>query len=298
MNSQTAEQLGYHIVRHFFTVVAVTIMAMAVFACADHGQFVDLKADVTVKQPAFSSGAGPRVFIDAAHANFHTATGRYEPLANLLRNDGFQMLENKAILSDTSLHEMDILVIANADFKADGTSFTAEEIAAVKNYVLQGGALMLIADHTPFPAAILNLAEAFAIHFFDVYADDGGAGIFTHDNGGLTNDPLLNGIDQIRTFGGSAFRIDTQPYRPLLQFGPQWSMQRMEATGLSEKSPAEGLLQGAVMQVGKGKVAVFGEAAMFSAQRYGRWKKRMGFHAPDAKDNRQFILNLFHYLAL
>lgn len=298
MNNQKARQLAHAIVKQFFTAVAVTTIAIALFGCADQGQYVDLKADVKVKKPAFSSTTSPRVFIDAAHANFHTATGRYEPLANLLRNDGFQILENKDILSDASLKEMDILVIANADFKADGTSFTAEEIAAVKNYVYQGGALMLIADHTPFPGAILKLAQAFAVHFFDVYTDDGGSGIFTHDNGGLTNDPLLNDIDQIRTFGGSAFRIDTQPYRPLLQFGPQWSMQRMEATGLSEKSPAEGLLQGAVMQVGRGKVAVFGEAAMFSAQRYGRWKKRMGFHAGGANDNRQFILNLFHYLAL
>lgn len=280
-----------------FLRLTVACIAILICACADRGQFVDLKADVSVRKPAFSAGAAPRVYIDAAHANFHTATGRYEPLANLLRNDGFTVLENQDVLSDASLKEMDIFVIANADFKADGTSFSSDEIVALKNYVLQGGSLLLIADHTPFPAAIIDLAHAFSIHFFNVFADDGESGLFTRQNGGLTNDALLTGIDQIRTFGGSAFRIDTSSYRPLLKLGAPWTMQVMESSGLSEKESAEGLLQGAVLEVGKGKVAVFGEAAMFSAQRYGKWQKRMGFHARGAADNKHFILNVFHFLA-
>ncbi|MBI3470619.1 MAG: hypothetical protein HY013_04620 [Candidatus Solibacter usitatus] len=35
-------------------------------------------------------------------------------------------------------------------------------------------------------------------------------------------------------------------------------------------APAKGYLQGAVLPFGKGRVAVFGEAAMFSAQLSGR----------------------------
>ena len=265
-------------------------------ACADPTQSVDLTANVKVRRPTFSSEQSPLIVIDAAHANFHTASGRYQPLANLLLNDGYTIEENHELLSDTSFIATDVFVIANADFKASGISFRPNEIIALKNYVLEGGSLLLIADHTPFPAAIEELASAFSIQFFDVYADDG-QGIFSKKNGGLSSDPLLDGIDQVRTFGGSAFKIDTNASRPLLLLGPEWMMQTMEANGLSEKKSANGLLQGAVLPYGKGKVAVFGEAAMFSAQTYGRWKKRMGFHARGAEDNKQFILNLFHYLA-
>jgi len=74
-------------------------------------------------------------------------------------------------------------------------------------------------------------------------------------------------------------------------------MQRMDTNGLSAKETAKGLFQGAVMNFGEGKIAVFGEAAMFSAQRYGRGKTRMGFHAKGAEDNQKFILNVFRWLA-
>lgn len=264
--------------------------------CVDHGQYVDMEADVSVDKPEYPSGLGPNVAIDAAHANFHTANGRYEPLANLLRNDGFNIEENHAKLTDSSFTSANIFVIANADLDNNGVSFTAEEVNTLHRFVTNGGSLLLIADHTPFPAAILELAQAFSIQFFDVFADDGAAGLFTRKNGGLTDDTLLYGIDKIRTFSGSAFRIERSDYRPLLVMHDQWMMQRMEANGLSEKEPAKGLLMGAVMEVGEGKIAVFGEAAMFSAQRYGRWKKRMGFHAQGAEENRQFILNVFRWL--
>lgn len=265
-------------------------------ACVDHGQYVDLKADVSVKKPAYPNGQGPKIVIDATHANFHTASGRYEPLANLLRNDGFVISENHTKLTDSSFIGTDIFVISNAGVNADGVSFTADEIGALHRYVANGGSLLLIADHTPFPAAIIPLAEAFSIQFYDVYADDGASGIFTRKIGGLTDDILLDGIDKVRTFGGSAFRINGNANRPLLIMNEQWTMQHMETNGLSAKETAKGLLQGAVMNFGEGKIAVFGEAAMFSAQRYGRGKTRMGFHASGAEDNRRFILNVFRWL--
>lgn len=52
---------------------------------------------------------------------------------------------------------------------------------------------------------------------------------------------------------------------------------------------------GAVMKYGMGKIAVFGEAAMFTAQK--RNNDAVGFNAPQALKNLQFILNLFHWLA-
>jgi hypothetical protein len=51
------------------------------------------------------------------------------------------------------------------------------------------------------------------------------------------------------------------------------------------------------MNVGKGRVAIFGEAAMFSAQLAGPQKLPMGMNAPVAKQNPQFMLNVMHWLS-
>ena len=60
---------------------------------------------------------------------------------------------------------------------------------------------------------------------------------------------------------------------------------------------ARGLLQGAVLRHGRGRVAVFGEAAMFSAQLAGQKRSPMGMNDPQARQNPQFVLNLMHWLS-
>ena len=61
--------------------------------------------------------------------------------------------------------------------------------------------------------------------------------------------------------------------------------------------PVAGWCQGAVLGVGKGRVAIFGEAAMFTAQLAGPEKKSMGMNAPEAAKNYQFLLNVMHWLS-
>ena len=80
----------------------------------------------------------------------------------------------------------------------------------------------------------------------------------------------------------------------VLEFGP-----KSESIGpgrQSEKVPIEGWCQGAVMKVGDGRVAVFGEAAMFSAQVAGPKQQPMGMNAPGAEQNHQLLLNVMHWL--
>lgn len=60
--------------------------------------------------------------------------------------------------------------------------------------------------------------------------------------------------------------------------------------------PISGWCQGAVLRFGKGRVAVFGEAAMFTAQIAGPRKIPMGMNSPMAKQNYQFLLNIMHWL--
>jgi hypothetical protein len=51
------------------------------------------------------------------------------------------------------------------------------------------------------------------------------------------------------------------------------------------------------MKVGKGRVAVFGEAGMFTAQLAGPKQTPMGMNAPEAEQNHQLVLNLLHWLS-
>lgn len=57
-----------------------------------------------------------------------------------------------------------------------------------------------------------------------------------------------------------------------------------------------GFLQGATLAREQGRVAMFGEAAMFTAQRKGAESVPMGLNAPDASQNPQFVLNVLHWL--
>jgi len=53
------------------------------------------------------------------------------------------------------------------------------------------------------------------------------------------------------------------------------------------------MVSSAVIKFGSGKVAVWGEAAMFSAQIAGEKKVKVGMNAPKAKYNYQLLLNIF-----
>ena len=60
--------------------------------------------------------------------------------------------------------------------------------------------------------------------------------------------------------------------------------------------PGAGVDQAAAFQFGKGRVAVFGEAAMFSAQLKGSTHVQMGMNNPIAGGNPRFIVNLARWL--
>lgn len=277
--------------------LAAAVFLMGAGACDGQDQAVDNRADVSVAQPRHVAGTGPRVVIDAAHANFHTAEGRYAPFAGLLRNDGYRVESGRSPFDDTSLAAVDVLVIANADGGAESPAFTASEIAAVQRFVENGGGLFLIVDHIPFPAAAQPLARAFGVTLIDNFVEDDGSGAFTRDNGGLTDDPLLVGIDRIRSFSGSSLTTDDPSARPILRIPAGWTAQTMQGSGLSAKTSAEGQLQGVVLSRGRGRVAVFSEAGMFTAQTQGRFRGAMGFNARGAEQNRLLARHIVAWLS-
>lgn len=286
----------------------VSLSAAPVFA----QQLADPDADVSVAKPAHPKGAGPLVLIDEAHNNFHTADGRFKPFADLLRNDGFRVEASKAAFTDASAARGKVMVIANAMAEGEKgelptrSAFPAADIAALKKWVEGGGALLLAADHMPNAGAAADLAQAFGFTYINGFAfhiPPKPGDFFSKADGTLKEDVVTKGLTQIETFTGSAFKFP-QGARPLLVFpkGYQVLTPRV-AWQFSPSTPqmdAEGLSQGAVMNVGRGRIAVFGEAGMFSAQSTTRDTGeilKFGFNAPEAPEDKQFILNVVRWLA-
>ncbi len=268
--------------------------------------------------PAYQNGRGPRVLIDGGHRNFHTADGRYLPFAELLRRDGYQVSGSSGAFTPETLKGTDVLVIANAlnAVNAEGDwelptppAFTRNEIVMVKKWVESGGSLFLIVDHMPFPGAAGDLARAFGVEFsngFAVYKDEKGTGTVTFTpESGLKPGPWTEGrtpeetVGSVVTFTGSAFYGGTN-VRPVLQFGEGYvsltPYSAWEFTPNTPRVPIGGWCQGAVLTQGRGRVAIFGEAAMFTAQLAGPNKTPMGMNSAGAKQNYHFLLNLMHWL--
>lgn len=296
--------------------LAILATGLTLSGAAAAQQVSDPAADLSVVRPAFT-GNGPRVVIDGGHHNFHTVDGRFAPFASVLRNDGFRVAGGASTFTAESLRDVDILVVSNAiNAVNEGywtlptpSAFTVAEIAAVKAWVEGGGSLLLIADHMPFAGAAEDLGAAFGVRFsngFVMREPATGPDLFSIAEGTLRDDSVIRGrddserIDRLRTFTGSAFSAPPAA-RPLIVLPKGYVSLEPQVAWVfddgTRRRDVEGALQGAVMTVGEGRVAVFGEAAMFTAQIAGPQKVRMGFNAPDAPRNKQFLLNVMRWLA-
>lgn len=292
------------------------VMVGAVVASAQ--QVPDTAFAPPIASLAFAAGLGPVVAIDEAHGNFHTATGRYVAFANLVRRDGFIVREAKEKFSAAALREVRVLVIANAlhPRNASGnwtlptpSAFSSDEIAAVAAWVRDGGALLLIADHMPFPGAAADLAAAFGFTFSNGFAQDAAGKsrlAFRRADASLADHAVVRGrsaaeaVSEVVAFTGSAFRVPPEATslfvlgKGFLSLEPKVAWQFPPET---PKPDVSGWSQGAVVKISRGRLAVFGEAAMFSAQIAGPEKRPMGMNDPTARQNPQFLLNVMRWLA-
>ena len=293
--------------------MAGTLIAVLSVAAAAAQQVPDTAFMPAIDKPRHESGRGPRVAIDAAHLNFHTADGGYAPFARLLRQDGYRVESSAAPFAAGVLGRMDVLVIANAMHRQSENdwaplptlpAFTEAEVAAVERWVRDGGSLLLIADHMPLAGHAESLAAAFGLRFqngFALDAKNNGLITFRRSDGSLLPGLVTDGISAVTTFTGQAFRVDPGVKAdPLLRLPAGYQLLLPEvAFRFSDKTPripAANLLQGALVYHGKGRVAAFGEAAMFSAQVTGPEKRPMGKNHPDARENARFALNVMHWL--
>ena len=260
-----------------------------------------------VANPRFTKSNAPTVAIDEGHFNFHTMGERFKPFADVLKADGCSVVAHKGRFTGKSLSAVDILVIANAiSVKGSDSAFTKDEIDVLKSWVTNGGALMLLADHQPYGEFASMLADAFGCKMSDGFVRRGDSGriVFSHDNGQLSEHAITRGLEKekpvtsVKSFTGQALKLSEQ-FTSLLSLGEGSTLRYDDGqSGEAAAKPQDvsGWSQGGVAKLGKGRIAIFGEAGMFSAQISAAHRK-MGMVAEGAEQNQQFLLNVIRWLA-
>ncbi len=278
-------------------------------------QNLDDSFKIEVANPEYLINRGPVIYLDEGHSNFHTLENRYFTFGEILKKDGYQVKSLKSKITLEKLKECQILVISNA-LHPDNISewiepikpaFSNDEINIIKQWVESGGSLFLIADHMPFPKAAEELAAAFGYEFLNCFAMDNrrrDEQIFDYNNKMLRSNPLIKGrgpsetVDTLVSFTGQAF-IPPGHAVPIIAFDNSFTLLfPKESWVFNHNTPykvAEGFVHGAYSFHGKGRAVVMGEAAMFTAQKFNNGFK-VGLNVPIAHKNKQFLLNIIHWL--
>jgi len=103
--------LSKNLARHL-SVALVILISFGMVSVAQQVADPDFKPPIA--SPAYNPGRGPVVLVDEAHHNFHTATGRSQPFAELLRRDGYRVEASAVPFTKESLKRARMHVISNA----------------------------------------------------------------------------------------------------------------------------------------------------------------------------------------
>lgn len=278
-------------------------------------QKADTEFDVSVPNPTFTKHH-PLVLFDEAHNNMHTSSGTYSPFVSLIINDGFIVKPNLQPFSNALLKDYDILVISNAKGGVHEhkykPAFKDEECLAVKEWVNQGGSLLLIADHYPMGSAAENLAQQFGVHMFNGETSDSiyfegdstfkDKLVFSRQNKLLIEHEITSGINKVVSDRGQSLSIPDSAF-VLLKLSKSsyqnlpdsiWEVGDKTYTRFNGPYSSDGNCQGLALKYGKGRVVILGEAAMITAQIFKG--ERFGMNTP-GNDNKQFALNIMRWLA-
>jgi hypothetical protein len=310
--------------------VILVSFSLVIAACSDSLQLADPDFKPQNTTESFSPDNSPVVLVDEAHHNFLTISGRYKPFEQVLSSDGFTVKSITKSFTLKRLKNTDILVVANAldhnrkDWPPPfGNALSDDEVTRVKQWVTNGGSLLLIADHTPFPKVVENLALAFGFEFSSGHVErytfrsrDGTLSkhVITDGESKSSSEvymPLLvqkfqqsvsqsNRITQVKTFGGSAFKVPGEADSLLTLGKGVVSTEPVIPFKVNSSTPrkaVDGWSQGAVLEFGKGRVAVFSEGMMFSSQLDKKTGEKYGLKSVGAEQNEQFLLNVMHWLS-
>jgi hypothetical protein len=257
--------------------VRSTLLALAALAVFPACQGPDLGYEPHVASPAFpSAGPAPVVAIDTTHRNAHRRValerggvpvpGTYLSFASLLYADGYQVqdfttpytascnpLDLASCAYGQALAAIDTLVIANAR-----EAIPAPEAAMIAGWVAAGGTLLLVADHTPFPQYVSELAGTLGLVWYDQQVP---ATPFSWAAGSLADHAITRGrgpaeaTPLVETFTGS-------PLVPAAG-GPGTAAPILQLVS----GPHAGRAMGIALSLGAGRVYASGEAGMFTNQR-------------------------------
>ncbi|HEX6791126.1 MAG TPA: hypothetical protein VF247_07440 [Candidatus Krumholzibacteria bacterium] len=308
----------------FAALLFLLIPATLLFGYAyTQSQHADIGWDIVLYGRTWTE-KGPRLAIDRAHHNAHTARGKYRPFATLVDMDGCRVTSNKKSFSAKSLENTDVLVIVNASGggkrslmginlpfagkdRREQPAFSDREIEAVRTWVEKGGSLLLIADHAPFGASSAGLAAAFGVTmhrgFTEIPDEKSDPMEFSRANGRLPNHPIVEGgdstlrVERVFTFTGQSLDgpADATVLLALPANAVEYVPPARDHDGPVEmKEEKAGPAQGLAFEYGRGRVVVLGEAAMLTAQVYKG--DHFGMNTPGC-DNQRFALNIVHWLA-
>ncbi|HEY7186492.1 MAG TPA: DUF4350 domain-containing protein [Vicinamibacterales bacterium] len=288
-------------------------------------QIADPNFNPTIRGRAYSETL-PVVVVDEAHENFHTIGGRYKPFADVLRADGYLVAAGTQAFTKASLGSAVVLVISNAvgsglnqsNVGNPPSAFTDAECDAVRDWVHDGGSLLLIADHAPFGATAATLAARFGVEMGKGYVwtvqgnkpEPTMTITYSRDNNVVGEHPITRGVSRVVTFTGQSLSVPTGG-TALLKLNTAY-----ESSGANAQSDVASFREGkptsaraitnraqaVAFEYGKGRVVMTGEAAMFSAHviRFtdpqGRTtESKMGMNVP-GNDNQQFLVNILRWL--
>lgn len=278
-------------------------------------QVPDTTFSTGIEHPEYTIGTGPVLCLDSAHNNFHTAGGGYAPFARVARKDGYQVKDFNLSPDDIKdLESCDIYMVVNPVHESDlnewvlpnPSAFSENEIQVINEWVEKGGSFFMIADHMPFGGAAGDLGRSFGFEYSNGFAmldkPQNSSDWFTKDNGRLQTTVLSGAeMDSIISYTGSAFRYPEEAQAILTFKSKDYSLEPDTAWRFTENTPSislEDYAQGAFMPYKKGKVVMWGEAAMFTAQLFtnNQGTFKFGLNAPEARQNLNLLLNILHWL--
>lgn len=290
-------------------------------ALAQRGQIPDREYRYDNNAPAYAQDEGPLIAFIERDSTF-IANGSHEPLEALARSDGFRTTELTGELTGLAQSDAKVAIIINSFRRPTGefsimeppSAFSPEEIAAAKAWVEAGGGLLILADHAPLGSGTSALADAFGFQYLNGFTAEtvaADAGVlrmeidFSRERGlngdhAITNGEMGRGaVEHFFTFGGQSF-IPASGATTLLTvpqgFSAIFASRSAQARAGAPKMDASGMAQGAVLETGMGRLALFTEASAFSAQ-IGNAGRTLGFNSAQGADNPEFVLSLLRWLA-
>lgn len=292
------------------------LILFALWANVGVGQQVsDENFSYPIIDPKYSLGNGPLILFDEAHNNASTLKGAYSAFRKLLTADGYTVVASKEKVTSQVLKKARVYVTVNAMYDLEDwnlparSAFSRQEIKDLSDWVANGGSLFLVTDHMPCGGSVSELAERFGINILNGFAirRDGLPEVFSKKKKTLlpseiTAHPGME-IDSVMCWGGTGFIVPSHA-KAITVLGENYRIYLPSDVSQIKRRVADtvpyisgmGLVNGAYLKFGKGRIVMFGDGAPFSAQLQGIKSEKRGMNHPSAGQNAQFLLNIIHWL--